>query len=103
MKPAPAVAKAASPTIAVSDSGEVFTAFVGGLRSHVDEDKIWTDFAECGTVKEVILSRWPEDNSSKGMAFITFETKAALDKCLAWHQTTYESASIRVERKVGGP
>jgi len=85
-----------------SQEEEVFCAFVGGLRSHVDEKQIWVDFGECGTVKDVILSRWPEDNSSRGMAFITFEGKAALDKCLEWHDSHYEGSWIRVERKVGG-
>jgi len=81
---------------------EVFCVFVGGLRSHVDEDQIWADFGECGKVKDVVLSRWPEDNTSKGMAFITFAAKAAMDKCLEWHDSHYEGARIRVERKVGG-
>jgi len=95
----PVVKKAAA---VESREKEVFCVFVGGLRSHVDEDQIWADFGECGKVKDVILSRWPEDKTSKGMAFITFEAKAAMDKCLEWHDSHYEGARIRVERKVGG-
>lgn len=103
-KETPISKKSAQPTkTEEADDGQhkIYQAFVGGLRSHVDEDKIWTDFAECGKVTDVLLARWPEDNSSKGIAFVTFETEAALKKCVEWNGTVYESAKIRVERKEG--
>eukprot|EP00929_Paragymnodinium_shiwhaense_P111108 TRINITY_DN7869_c0_g1_i1.p1 TRINITY_DN7869_c0_g1~~TRINITY_DN7869_c0_g1_i1.p1 ORF type:complete len:673 (-),score=274.01 TRINITY_DN7869_c0_g1_i1:475-2493(-) len=75
--------------------------FIGGLPSHVTTQQLKTDFAECGEILEVKHATWPEDGSSKGIAFVTFATEAALAKCLEWNGTNYEGKYIRVERKSG--
>jgi len=86
---------------ATDDVAKVFTAFIGGLPSHVDEAQIKRDFAECGKITGVVLSRWPQDGSSKGLAFITYASEAALQKCVEWNGEWYEGKSIRVEKKEG--
>lgn len=80
---------------------KTFTAFIGGLPSHVDEDFIKTDFAECGRITKIVLSRWPEDGTSKGLAFVTFATESALNRCLEWNGEYYFNKVLRVERKEG--
>lgn len=91
--------KRAEKAAATDEGAKVFTAFVGGLPSHVDEAQIKRDFAECGKIAGVVLSRWPQDGSSKGLAFITFASEAALQKCTEWNGEYYEGKSIRVEKK----
>jgi len=82
-------------------TGRTFKVFIGGLPSHVDEAMLKKDFAECGEISELLISRWPEDGSSRGMCFITWATEAAMRKCLAWHDVNYEGKYIRVEERKG--
>lgn len=78
-----------------------FTVFVGGLPSHVDEAYIRRDFSECGKITNIILARWPEDGSSKGIAFITFASESAMKTCITWNGEYYENKPLRIERKEG--
>lgn len=86
---------------AIQISGTTFVVFVGGLPSHVDEAQIKRDFSECGKITDIILARWPEDGSSKGIAFITFSDESAMNACIAWNGEYYENKPLRIERKEG--
>mmetsp|Transcript_102667 Transcript_102667/g.187561 ORF Transcript_102667/g.187561 Transcript_102667/m.187561 type:complete len:480 (-) Transcript_102667:3-1442(-) len=84
---------------AAASEDKCFTAFIGGLPSHVDEAQLKRDFSECGDIKNIILSRWPEDGSSKGIAFVTFATESGLNNCIEWNGEYYERKMIRIEKK----
>lgn len=97
-----AVSSSAPGAADVAPSPEAtFTVFVGGLPSHVDETKIRKDFSECGKITNIILARWPEDGSSKGIAFITFAEESAMKACIEWNGEYYENKPLRIERKEG--
>ena len=61
--------------------------FVMGLAWETDEDAVKKDFGECGEITDFGMPRDRETGQAKGFAFITYSTKAALDKALEFNDT----------------
>jgi len=74
-----------------------FEVFVGGLPFATQEPVIRKDFEECG---EIIRFSMPldEEGNHKGLAFISYGSSEAMQKALAFHETSYGGVTIRVQR-----
>ena len=56
--------------------------FVGGLDYETNEQAVGTYFETWGPLAECCIKRFP-DGRSRGFAFVTFCSLAALEQCLA--------------------
>jgi len=74
-----------------------FEVFLGGLPFATEESVIRRDFEECG---EIIRFSMPQDDEGnhKGLAFISYGSSEAMEKALAFHETSYGGVTIRVQR-----
>eukprot|EP00268_Persea_americana_P011148 TRINITY_DN1466_c1_g1_i1.p1 TRINITY_DN1466_c1_g1~~TRINITY_DN1466_c1_g1_i1.p1 ORF type:complete len:444 (-),score=136.90 TRINITY_DN1466_c1_g1_i1:461-1726(-) len=57
--------------------------YVGGIPYYSTEDDIRSFFENCGTITEVDCMKFPESGKFRGIAMITFKTKAATKRALA--------------------
>jgi len=81
-----------------------YTVFVGGIPWAVEEELLRKDFTECGEVAAVNLLR-KENGLSRGIAFISFATKAGLDAALKYDGEDYGGRVLQVykaEDRKGG-
>merc|ERR1719271_1648290 len=73
-----------------------------GLPWAVDEERLKTDCGALGTVCDSKLLM-NEEGKSKGIAFISFTTKEAFDKCCEWNETEYEGRTVYVSEAESRP
>merc|ERR1719311_483021 len=74
-----------------------FEVFVGGLPFETEEATLKKDFAECGEIESF---RMPlnEEGKARGIAFITYKNKEAVDKALAFDGTDYGGRFLKVNK-----
>merc|ERR1711937_407509 len=74
-----------------------FEVFVGGLPFETEETTLRKDFAECGEIESF---RMPlnEEGKARGIAFITYKNKEAVDKALAFDGTDYGGRFLKVNK-----
>eukprot|EP00927_Polykrikos_kofoidii_P003593 TRINITY_DN11444_c0_g1_i1.p1 TRINITY_DN11444_c0_g1~~TRINITY_DN11444_c0_g1_i1.p1 ORF type:complete len:667 (-),score=216.06 TRINITY_DN11444_c0_g1_i1:60-1934(-) len=72
-----------------------FEVFVGGLPYGIQEAIVRRDFAECGEIARLSMPT-EEDGQTKGIAFINYLSKEAMEKALAFHEQEYGGVWIRV-------
>jgi len=80
-----------------SGNSREFEAFIGGLPYTLDQAIIRRDFSECGDIARMTMPLDDEGNS-KGIAFINFRTKEALDKAVLFDGKDYGGMWIRVQK-----
>ena len=56
--------------------------FVGGLAYETNEESVREYFENWGPLQECCIKRFPDGNS-RGFAFVTFVSLAALEQCIA--------------------
>lgn len=80
---------------------ESLAVFVGGFPFHTSEATLQKDFAECGEITKILI---PKDAEGKrrGIAFITFKTKAGVEAACKFDRTDYGGRILMVN-KVGPP
>eukprot|EP00444_Apocalathium_aciculiferum_P029200 CAMPEP_0183443240 /NCGR_PEP_ID=MMETSP0370-20130417/91026_1 /TAXON_ID=268820 /ORGANISM="Peridinium aciculiferum, Strain PAER-2" /LENGTH=177 /DNA_ID=CAMNT_0025633149 /DNA_START=35 /DNA_END=568 /DNA_ORIENTATION=- len=71
-----------------------FEVFVGGLPFGRSVEDIKKDFGALGETERFHMPQ--DDGQHKGLAFINYLTKEGMDKALAFHETDYGGAWIRV-------
>jgi RNA recognition motif-containing protein len=57
--------------------------YVGNLSYDTTEDELRTLFTQAGTVTEVVLIKDRETGTSKGFAFVSFESQSDAEKAIA--------------------
>lgn len=62
---------------------DVGKMFIGGLNWETDENRLREYFSSYGTVEEVNVMRDGATGKSRGFAFMTFDSKEAVDKVMA--------------------
>lgn len=69
--------------------------FVGGIPFRTDEVTLRSDFEECGEIAEFV---YPKDDQGryKGIAFVTYTTKAAVEKALKYDGDDYGGRVLKV-------
>merc|ERR1711937_808120 len=74
-----------------------FEVFVGGLPFETEEATLKKDFTECGEIESF---RMPlnEEGKARGIAFITYKNKEAVDKALAFDGTDYGGRFLKVNK-----
>jgi nucleolin len=78
------------------------TVFVGGLDFGLTEDKIRSEFSQCGNIAKFRLPK-NLDGNIKGMAFIEFESESAVEQALRKTGTSLNGRSIRVNKYSANP
>lgn len=71
--------------------------FVRNMPFEIDEPTLRRDFAECGEIVRLNLPMKGEDKCC-GFAWITFKTKEAVDKALAFDGDDYGGRKLMVEK-----
>merc|ERR1711937_890740 len=74
-----------------------FEVFVGGLPFETEEATLRKDFAECGEIENLRLPL-NEEGKPRGIAFITYKNKEAVDKALAFDGTDYGGRTLKVNK-----
>jgi len=72
------------------------TAYIAGLPEGLNEAKLKKHFQECGEIEKFSLPM-NEKGRSKGMAFIRYKTKEALEKALLFNKKEYKGCVLKVE------
>merc|ERR1711865_1103365 len=76
-----------------------YTAYVAGLPDALNEAKLKKHFQECGEIEKFSMPM-NEKGRSKGIAFIKYKTKEALDKALLLNSTRWKehkACTLKVE------
>jgi len=78
-----------------TESTEELTVFVGGIPWSVTEETFKKDFLECGEIEKLnfLLN---DEGKPKGIAFITFKTKAGVDAALKFDGDDYGGRTLKV-------
>eukprot|EP00929_Paragymnodinium_shiwhaense_P010643 TRINITY_DN115463_c0_g1_i1.p1 TRINITY_DN115463_c0_g1~~TRINITY_DN115463_c0_g1_i1.p1 ORF type:complete len:538 (-),score=191.55 TRINITY_DN115463_c0_g1_i1:357-1970(-) len=76
---------------------ELYKVCVAGIPLNVDEGLLKRDFQECGEILAIRLLRDRTTKKSRGIAFISFATKEALDAALGFHGTDYGGRELVVQ------
>merc|ERR550514_2460696 len=87
--------KKAKTEAAEDADGKTYTVCMRGLPWAVDEAKLRKDCGELGDITDLKLLM-KEDGSSRGIAFVSFRSKEAFDKCCEWNETEYEGRTVYV-------
>eukprot|EP00933_Yihiella_yeosuensis_P014178 TRINITY_DN12802_c0_g2_i3.p1 TRINITY_DN12802_c0_g2~~TRINITY_DN12802_c0_g2_i3.p1 ORF type:complete len:405 (-),score=155.89 TRINITY_DN12802_c0_g2_i3:214-1428(-) len=76
----------------------ITAVFVGGLPMDFDEDALRQRFAKCGKITkfEVPLSKGKKA-AKRGIAFVTFETRKAVESALKLDGKAYEGNTLKVK------
>merc|ERR1711865_1352490 len=74
--------------------------FGGGLPFGVEKATLGKEFSKCGPIAQMTMPSDGEGNS-KGIAFITYETEAAVLNALKKDGQEYRSRTIKVNRAGG--
>merc|ERR1712032_150326 len=82
-------------TAAESVEAENLTVFVGGIPWSCSEETLKKDFSECG---EIVKLNMPmnEEGKPKGIAFITYKTKAGVEGALKFDGDDYGGRTLKV-------
>lgn len=76
---------------------DLLQVFVGGLPFGVDEAALRTEFSKCGKVSKLNMPvQW--DGSSKGIAFISFQTEEEVEAALKYHGQDFRGRTLKVNR-----
>merc|ERR1712228_399758 len=78
-----------------AESSEELTVFVGGIPWSVTEEIFKKDFLECGEIEKLNFLK-NEEGKPKGIAFITFKTKAGVDAALKFDGDEYGGRTLKV-------
>eukprot|EP00928_Gymnodinium_smaydae_P022244 TRINITY_DN1873_c0_g1_i1.p1 TRINITY_DN1873_c0_g1~~TRINITY_DN1873_c0_g1_i1.p1 ORF type:complete len:460 (-),score=143.66 TRINITY_DN1873_c0_g1_i1:354-1733(-) len=73
-----------------------FTVFVSGIPWSCEESALKKDFAECGKITKLNMPM-NDQGKPRGIAFITFETKDAVQAALKFDGTEYGSRTLAVK------
>jgi len=76
--------------------GDENTVFVRGLPYSVTEEALTKDFSECGEIVSLRMPMNDEGSAPRGFAFITYGSKEAMDKAMAFNETDYGGRTISV-------
>merc|ERR1712187_869821 len=81
--------------ISEANASEELTVFVGGIPWSVTEENFKKDFTECGEIEKLnfLLN---EEGKPKGIAFITFKSKAGVDAALKYDGDDYGGRTLKV-------
>merc|ERR1711920_4428 len=84
---------------AKSDDKNNMKVFVGGIPWSTDEATVRADFEECGPIEDFAL---PKDDQGriKGIAFITYKTKAGVEKALKFDGDDYGGRTLKVNMAI---
>jgi len=74
--------------------------YVGGIPYYSNEDDIRSFFEGCGTVTEVDCMTFPDSGKFRGIALISFKTKAAATRALALDGADISAEPIEVLRMI---
>eukprot|EP00928_Gymnodinium_smaydae_P050341 TRINITY_DN338_c1_g1_i1.p1 TRINITY_DN338_c1_g1~~TRINITY_DN338_c1_g1_i1.p1 ORF type:complete len:403 (-),score=129.29 TRINITY_DN338_c1_g1_i1:319-1527(-) len=69
--------------------------FIGGIPFGTDEATLRADFEECGEIDELTCLK-NDDGRDKGIAFITFKTKAGVEEALKYDGEDYGGRTLKV-------
>lgn len=72
--------------------------FVGNLPFNVQEEEIWKLFETCGVIESVRIVRDAATNIGKGIAFVNFSERTAVNLALKLNESTFRDRSIRITR-----
>jgi nucleolin len=78
------------------------TVFVGGLDFGLTEDKIRSEFSQCGNIAKFRLPK-NIDGNIKGMCFIEFESESAVDQAIRKTGVSLNGRNIRVNKYTTSP
>lgn len=84
----------------VTDKGSAkdnFRLIVKSIALHVDQETLQNEFEKCGTVKNLKLLQ-DSDGKSRGIAFVTYESKDAFTKALEYNNVEYAGRRLKVQR-----
>merc|ERR1719222_1085578 len=88
-------ADASSPDKSTAETPEELTVFVGGIPWSVTEEGFKKDFLECGEIERLNMLK-NEEGKPKGIAFITFKTKAGVEAALKYDGDDYGGRTLKV-------
>ncbi|CAJ1346763.1 unnamed protein product, partial [Effrenium voratum] len=74
---------------------EDLCVFVGGLPFSTSEEQIKKDFEECGEISRFVLPK-NDEGRPKGIAFITYASKAGVDAALKFNGDDYGGRTLKV-------
>jgi len=78
-------------------SAESNTVYVGGVSYDARENDVQEFFSQCGEVVSVRLPTFPDSGRAKGIAFVEFADKAAVDAALNLTDSEFLGRSIKVD------
>ena len=65
------------------------------------EEEIWKLFETCGVIESVRIVRDAATNIGKGIAFVNFSERTAVNLALKLNESTFRDRSIRITRYEG--
>lgn len=74
--------------------------FVGGIPFSVEEETLREDFGVCGEIDQLVCLKDDRDRF-KGIAFITFKTKAGVEAALKYDGDDYGGRTLKVAMASG--
>ncbi|CDS08395.1 hypothetical protein LRAMOSA09758 [Lichtheimia ramosa] len=75
------------------------SVFVGNLPFDAEEEELWEFFADCGAIDNVRLVRDKKTNIGKGIGYVQFTRRAAVDLALALDDKPIrEKHTLRIQR-----
>lgn len=82
---------------AISSDPEAFKVVAAGIPKTVTEQIIRRDFSECGEILSLRLLKDRETGDSRGIAFISFTSQAALEAALKYNGDDYGGRTLVVQ------
>ncbi|CDH52915.1 nucleolar protein [Lichtheimia corymbifera JMRC:FSU:9682] len=75
------------------------SVFVGSLPFDAEEEELWKFFADCGAIDNVRLIRDKKTNIGKGIGYVQFTRRAAVDLALALDDKPLrDNHTLRIQR-----
>ena len=85
----------------VSQDDYQTSVFIGNIPFIVSEEELREFFATCGDIENVRLVRDPKTFLGKGIGYVMFKTKEAMQKCIAEKDgAKFKGRELRVKRAV---
>lgn len=72
--------------------------FIGNLPFNVQEEEIWKLFEACGTIESVRIVRDAVTNLGKGIAFVNFAKRTAVNLALKLNESKFRDRNLRITR-----
>merc|ERR1712071_354535 len=72
--------------------------FVGNLPFGVEDESLWTHFAECGKIQDVRIVRDNTNGLGKGFGYVNFDSADAVELALKLNGSSMCDREIRVDR-----